>query len=527
MNYRKSTKYCIGCIAMTFIAYTIFSIAQGSALLADTHGTGAATQSTHINWVTSDNPTSTLNNNQDNLASDRASLAAAKSLSLTFRNVSRRVLPTIVAIENRPRLTQSNTNQSKPSGYFKSPDEHPRGDQSTFGTPAAPFLPRGMGAGSGVIIDKTGIILTNNHVVQGNGIITVRLHDGREFTATQVWGDPKTDIALIQIPGGAQFPTATIGDSDEAQVGDWVLALGQPFGLESSVTAGIISAKGRAMGITDREDFLQTDAAINPGNSGGPLVDLEGRIVGINTAISSRDGGNDGIGFAVPINLAKWVADELVDDGIVRRAFLGVGIQAVTQALADQFNIPPRTGLLVTQVLPGSPAKKAGLQDGDILLEFAGTKVNSTHKLQTLVERSEIGQRYGLVVLRDGKRLSLEYVARQAKSGQVNRAGPSTGSQTEPTAYDGLGLQVDSIDSEIAQRLNLSDQQGVLIIGVQSDSPAAAAGLTSGMVIAKVQHSPIKSTTDFRQAIQQANVNDGILILVRSESGSRFLVLKA
>jgi serine protease Do len=377
-----------------------------------------------------------------------------------------------------------------------------------------------------VIIDQSGLILTNNHVVQGGGIITVRLHDGREFSARQVWGDPKTDVALVRIQADQALPAATIGDSEETQVGDWVLALGQPFGLESTVTAGIISAKGRSMGIADRENYLQTDAAINPGNSGGPLVDLDGRIVGINTAISSRNGGNDGVGFAVPINLAKWVADELFDDGIVQRAFLGVGIQAVTQTLADQFQIPPRTGLLITQVLPGSPAQASGIQEGDILLEFAGQKVNSTHSLQMLVERSDIGQRYNLVVLRDKKRLQLEYVARYAKDGQVNRAGPSTGSQTEPTAYGGLGLQVESMDSDIAKRLNLSNQQGVVITGVQSDSPAAASGLRTGMIIAKIQHSEIDSPADFHRSLGSSDLDSGILMLVRTESGSRFLVVK-
>ncbi|MDG2184132.1 MAG: Do family serine endopeptidase [Mariniblastus sp.] len=531
MTKSKSTKYCIGCVAMTFMVYTVFSMAAGNSLFAENHGAATASEKNHINWVTSDKRSS-IDRSDKSLpagsSEDQEMITAAKSLSLAFRSISKRVLPTIVAIENKPRLSEQSRHSGKQrrQATFDPQMQNPTNRNSFYGSSAVPFIPRGIGAGSGVIVDAGGLILTNNHVVQGDGIITVRLHDGREFAAGQVWGDPKTDVALIKIATNDRLPVAAIGNSDKAQVGDWVLALGQPFGLESTVTAGIISAKGRAMGINDREDYLQTDAAINPGNSGGPLVDLDGRIIGINTAISSRDGGNDGVGFAVPINLAKWVADELVDDGIVQRAFLGVGIQAVTQALADQFNIPPRTGLLITQVLPGSPAQAAGVQDGDILVEFAGQKVNSTHKLQMLVERSEIGQRYGLVVLRDGKRLKLEYVARHAKSGQVNRAGPSTGSQTEPTAYDDLGLQVESMDSDVAQRLNLSNRQGVVITGVQSDSPAAASGLATGMVIAKVQHSQIHSAADFGRATHNADLDNGVLMLVRSEVGSRFLVVK-
>ncbi|MCH2181789.1 MAG: Do family serine endopeptidase [Mariniblastus sp.] len=530
MRKSTSTKYCIGCIAMTFVVYLIFSTATGNSLLADSGDKNTASNTDRINWLTHSSQSPSVGKGlaafPANRVNDQAWAKAAKSLSLAFRDVAQRVLPTVVAIENQPRLSRK-PGDAKGQAEAMDPRRESRFHRhSYYRYPAVPFAPRGPGAGSGVIIDASGLILTNNHVVQGDGIITVRLHDGREFTARQVWGDPKTDVAIVKIETDRPLAAAPIGNSDETQVGDWVLALGQPFGLESTVTAGIISAKGRAMGIADREDYLQTDAAINPGNSGGPLVDLDGHIIGINTAISSRDGGNDGVGFAVPINLAKWVADELVDDGIVQRAFLGVGIQAVTQALADQFGIPPRTGLLITQVLPGSPAQAAGIQDGDILVEFAGQKVNSTHKLQMLVERSEIGQRYGLVVLRDGKRLKLEYVARYAKNGQVNRAGPSTGSQTEPTAYDGLGLQVESMDSDIAQRLNLSSRQGVVITGVQSDSPAAASGLTTGMVIAKVQHSEIESPTDFRQSIRNADLDDGVLVLVRTESGSRFLVVK-
>lgn len=510
---------------MTFLVYGLLATAEGRRLFADPLESGTTSKSSRVDWKMAGNG---VGESAALSLTEGESVAAAKSLSYAFRSVSKRLLPTIVAIDNKPRLQEDPSERGLSSRGLSPQMQNPFGGRPLNGFPGTPpgMNPQRSGVGSGVIVDASGLILTNNHVVQGNGIITARLYDGREFTADQVWTDPKTDVALIKITAKGRLPVATIGNSDETQVGDWVLAMGQPFGLESTVTAGIISAKSRTMGITDREDFLQTDAAINPGNSGGPLVDLDGRIVGINTAISSRGGGNDGVGFAVPINLAKWVADELVDDGIVQRAFLGVGIQAITQRLADQFNIPPRTGLLITQVMPGSPAQRAGVRDGDILVEFAGEKVNSAHKLQMKVERSKIGQRYDLVVLRDGKRLELECVAQQAKTRPVTRVGSSTGSQTEPTAYDDLGLQVESMDSDIAQRLNLSGLQGVVITGVQSDSPAASSGLKIGMVLAKVNRNQVDSAEEFRNAVIEADLADGVLLLARTPQGSRFIVVQ-
>ncbi len=229
----------------------------------------------------------------------------------------------------------------------------------------------------------------------------VPLNDGREFKSQQIWTDPKTDIAVVKIDA-PDLVAATLGDSDQISVGDWVLALGQAFGLESTVTAGIISAKHRGIGITAKENFLQTDAAIKPGNSGEPLVNLDGEVVGINTAISSRSGGNEGIGFAVPVNLAKWVASQLASGDTVRRAYLGVGIQPVTQQLANQFHVKPREGVVVTEVHPNTPAAKAGLKSGDVIVEFAGVKVANPVELQTTVESAAFGQVERLTVIRDG-----------------------------------------------------------------------------------------------------------------------------
>ncbi len=359
----------------------------------------------------------------------RQALTAAKGLSTAFRVVSEKLLPCVVAIETSPNTMMVNGTQRGPrpemspgernpfegtpfGDFFK---DNPEGQGFSFRMP--PMQPRPQrGLGSGVIFDASGLILTNHHVVAGGGDVTVRLADGREFKAAQVWSDPQTDIAVVKIDGASDLAAARLGDSDLVAVGDWVLALGQPFGLESTVTSGIISAKGRGIGITPRENFLQTDAAINPGNSGGPLVNLDGEVIGVNTAISSRSGGNEGIGFAVPINLAKWAADQLAHGGTVHRAYLGVGIQPVTAMLADQFQVKPKHGVVVTDVFPDTPAAKAGLQSGDVIVEYAGLAVSTPQELQVAVERSEIGRAHTLSIVRDGKSMTLNFTPEEQPS---------------------------------------------------------------------------------------------------------------
>lgn len=354
----------------------------------------------------------------------KAAIDSANDLSTAFQTVSNALLPTVVAIENRPKLVMQATGQPQPTAdpwagrnpFEGTPMEELFRDfqfRQSPGLPNGPLrnqpMPR-SGIGSGVIIDRSGIVLTNNHVVAGGGEVIVRTHDGREFTATDVWTDPKTDLAVVKIDAD-RLVAAPLGDSDQASIGEWVLALGQPFGLESTVTSGIISAKHRDLGITDRENFLQTDAAINPGNSGGPLVNLRGEVIGINTAIHSRSGGNNGIGFAVPSNLARWVSDQLVDGGVVRRAFLGIGIQPVTESVAKELSVQPRVGVLVTDVLEESPADEAGLKSGDVILSVADRNVSTPQALQLAVERSPIGERVPMQVIRDGETIELRYRA--------------------------------------------------------------------------------------------------------------------
>jgi serine protease Do len=463
----------------------------------------------------------------------------AKTLSTAFREAARKVLPAVVMITNTPAAGQQadDDNASEEFGL-----ESPFGDLLKNNPQFRHFfhdMPKEMpsphrgfrgvrGMGSGVIIDPSGIILTNNHVVDGGGKITVRLNDGREFEGSDVKTDPKTDVAIVRIKNAGSLTAATLGNSDELEVGDWVLALGQPFGLEGTVTAGIISAKGRAMGITARESFLQTDAAINPGNSGGPLVNLDGEVVGINTAISTESGGNEGVGFAVPVNLARWVAEQLIHSGSVRRAYLGVLIQPVTQPLAEQFGLKDRHGAIVAETLPDGPAAKAGVRTGDVILEFAGREVKGPGELQGMVEQAPIGQRESLIVLRDGKRVTLDFVtAEMPANAGVARSGSHGHGGGESSRFEKLGLQVETLTADLAEQLGVKASSGVVITNVAQGSLADMAGLSNGMVISEVNRKPVKSVDEFRKAVNERTIAKGLLLLVETSNGSRYVVLRA
>lgn len=467
-----------------------------------------------------------------------AAIDSANNLSVAFRTVANRLLPAVVAIENRPSMAWAEQGNISPS------QDGLMGENPFKGTPFEDMFrgynfrmqppgmqsPGGMrrqpsgGIGSGVIISTDGIILTNNHVVAGGGEVTVKTHDGREFVASQVWTDPKTDVAVIKIENATDLVAAPLGNSDEVEIGDWVVALGQPFGLESTVTAGIISAKNRGIGITDRENFLQTDAAINPGNSGGPLVNLRGEVIGINTAISSRSGGNEGIGFAVPSNLARWVSDQLVSEGVVRRAYLGVGIQPVTQDLARQLSVKPRGGVVVTEVFDGTPAEKAGLESGDVIVRFDGTAVSTPQQLQLAVERCEFGKSTKIEIVRNGKPRELTYKPEEQPSDFGVTASKS---QTSPgRKMENFGMEIAPLDAQVAKQLGFEDVEGVVITAVRRGSSASQAGLESGMVITHVNRQPVSSVEEFVEATRDADDADGTLLLVRTENGSRFVVLR-
>jgi serine protease Do len=466
----------------------------------------------------------------------------ARSLSKAFREASQRVLPSVVSVENKAAPP------SKSGPRELSPDDQSEPDLSPFGDMfpghpdirrffrdmprAIPRGPRGavLGIGSGVIIDPSGVILTNNHVVEGGGKISVRLSDGREFPAAEVKRDPKTDLAIIRIKGAGQLKATKLGDSDKMEVGDWVLALGDMFNLEGSVTAGIISSKGRSLGPQTRADFLQTDAAINPGSSGGPLINLDGEVVGINTAIHTRSGANDGVGFAIPSNVAKWVVDQLVKTGSVKRAYLGVVIQPLDQQLAEQFDVKAREGIVVNDVQPNSPAAEAGLKAGDLILKFDGKPLSNTQQLVGLVDRSPVGDKAKLQIIRDGKRMEIPVTLREQPGdyGMASRGfGGGRGGRSEPAKVDKLGIQVDTLTKEVAEQLGLKAGEGVVITEVAPGSLADRTGLTTGMVIAQVNRKPVKSAAEFQKALDSQPLSKGVLLLVRTPDGSRFIAIRA
>jgi serine protease Do len=342
-------------------------------------------------------------------ADDLQAINHAKALSRAFRHAAEASIPSVVTVTTTVHVGGVGDGDAKIDGnpFEGTPfEEFFREFQERGGPRGVPFESNGVG--SGVIVDKSGIILTNNHVLEGADEVKIRLSDGREFEAKDIRRDLRTDLAVLTIEGAGSLPAAKLGDSDDLEIGDWVIAVGNPFELEHTVSAGIISGKGRQLSAARRAMFLQTDAAINPGNSGGPLVNLDGEVIGINTAIASRSGGNQGIGFAIPSNLAKWVMAQLIEHGNVRRAYLGVGIEPITPQNAAEVGVRPGQGVLVSAVFPDTPAAEAGLQKGDVVTHFAGTAVDSPAKLQRIVERSPMNSRQQLTILRDGRESRLE-----------------------------------------------------------------------------------------------------------------------
>jgi len=375
------------------------------------------------------------------------------------------------------------------------------------------------GQGSGFLISEDGYILTNNHVVDGADKVTVRLEDGREFTAKTVGTDAHADVAVVKVDA-KNLPVLQLGDSDRLQVGEWVVAIGNPFGLSHTLTAGIVSAKGRnAVGISDYEDFIQTDAAINPGNSGGPLVNLSGEVVGMNTAIFSRTGGYMGIGFAIPVNMAKEIARQLIETGTVTRGYLGVMIQPLTPDLAEGLGIDVSQGVLVADVSEDSPAAKAGLKSGDVVVEFDGVPVATIGEFRNMVSTVPPGTSKSITVLRDSKRKNLTVVLGKLQDDNVVAA-------TEQQPMDELGLAVEPLTPERAEQFGIQQDSGVVISEIEPGSAAAEAHLRPGMVIDHVGRSAVSSVKDFQQAITKERHASSIMMRVKDGKFSHYVVVR-
>ncbi len=414
----------------------------------------------------------------------------AKEASPAVVNIS-----TVKTIEGRGRVFDH---------FFRSP----RGGDDPFDqffnrffdqAPEREYRQRSLG--SGFIIDENGYIVTNHHVIKDADSILVKLKDGKEYEAEMIGMDPSTDLALIKIESGTTLPFLKLGDSDKLEVGEWVMAIGNPFGLDHTVTAGIVSAKGRFIGAGQYDDFLQTDASINPGNSGGPLLDLDGMVVGINTAIVA---GGDGIGFAIPASMAKNIIRQLRESGTVTRGWLGVGIQDLDSDLKEYYGIDQ--GVLVTGVFPDHPAEAAGIQANDIILSINGEKVGTTRSLSQMVSGLGVGENAVIEIFRDGEIQKIDATIGKRDDDPLAAAMPPA------TA---LGIHVTGVTPEIARRLNMREAMGVIVESVDSGSIGARAGIRVGDVILEVNRAPVGSPSDFSRIIDELGEKDPIQLIIR------------
>ena len=386
-----------------------------------------------------------------------------------------------------------------------------------FGGPTPRGPQRQRSLGSGFIIDRDGSILTNNHVVENATKIVVKLSDDQEYEAKVIGRDAKTDIAVIKISAKSSLPAANFGDSDNLEVGEWVVAIGNPFGLDSTVTSGIVSAKGRHIGQGPYDNFIQTDASINPGNSGGPLINLRGEIVGINTAIFSRTGGNMGIGFAIPINLVKELLPQLRGKGKVTRGFLGVLIQKVTPEIADSLGLDKAQGALVANVSKDGPADKAGIKVGDVIVEFDGKEVKDSGDLPIIVARTAVDKKVRMKVVREKKEVVLSVAVGELKDEEVVASAPEKGE---------LGLSVQRLTPQMAESLGLEKADGVVVSAVEPGSAADEAGIRRGDVLMEIDRRPIRNLEEYRKSVAAIKKGRGVLFLVRRGESTLFLALK-
>lgn len=447
------------------------------------------------------------------LPSVQCSAAAPATIAETttdFTTVASEAIPAVVSIKVREMAKSKHSsdvdsffNDPFWQRFFSSPEDHPHEQ---------------IGQASGFIVSADGYILTSGHVVENTNEIIVTLDDGREFPAKAIGQDNNTDIALIKIEA-SDLPHLTLGNSDNLKVGQWVVAVGTPLGLKASLTAGVISAKGRNnLDLTRIEDFIQTDAALNRGNSGGPLLNLQGQVIGVNTAIASSMGGNMGIGFAVPSNIARSVMEQLLAKGSVSRGFIGVVLQPIDQNLAASFGLKKPEGILVAQVSKDSPAEKAGISQGDIIVKYNDTLVNNVGSLRTAIALMPPGSKINVSLLRNGKLLEVKDLV----IGELADAKPSKATVQE----NKLGITVDNLTSDIVRALGLHDDKGVVITKVEPKSIGGWAGLRKGMVILEINKNKVENVAQFQQILKDADKEKPILFLIKEGNAVRFVSFK-
>jgi serine protease Do len=455
-----------------------------------------------------------------------------------FSDIVKKTTPAVVNIAVTGGGEGGRRRGGLPPGPFgKPPGEEPGGEDA----PTPPPMPHGppaphgrpeQSAGSGVVFDSNGFIVTNNHVVEGATQITVTLNDRREFSAKIIGTDPKTDLAVIKIEA-KNLPSLKWAEYEKLQVGDLVLAVGSPFGLSSTVTLGIISALGRGnVGIADYEDFIQTDAAINPGNSGGALVNMNGDLIGINTAIFSRTGGSEGVGFAIPSSIALDIVDSLQRTGKVVRGWMGVAIQEITPALAKSFKLPEdRKGVLISDVNENGPSHAAGVKRGDVVVAFNGKEILSVSQLRNLVARTIVGKEAQVKVLRDGKEQLIAVTVAERPSDELlakkDPAPPKEQGETvKPPDNVLASLRVQALDNAVMSQLNISAKTtGVVIASVEPGGQAEAAGLQRGDVIQEVNREPVKTMDDYQKAVSKIKKEDLAVLLVNRQGNSLFVAV--
>ncbi|MCD4814181.1 DegQ family serine endoprotease [bacterium] len=451
--------------------------------------------------------------------------AAPEMVPVSFADVAEQAGPAVVNIST-VRIVQSPF--STPQNMFGDPSmqeffEHFFGPQVYRNAPPQ----KSTSLGSGVIVAQEGYVLTNNHVVEKADEILVKLKDGKEYKAKLVGSDASTDLAVLKLSGRKKWPSVEMGDSDKVRVGDWVIAMGSPFGLEQTVTSGIISAKGRTIGRGPYDEFIQTDASINPGNSGGPLIDMSGNVIGINTMIVSRSGGSLGIGFAIPVNMAKRIYNDIRNTGAAQRGWLGIYIQELTPQLARQFKVGKIQGVLLSAVVENGPADRAGMRPKDIIVSFNGRKVATPNELQRLVAKTRKKEKIWVTVLRSGSRKRLKIkIGDQANTAGKLKAGSRQAAKPPKQEKDVLGFRGRDVTKDDAKQLRTKNLEGVLVTSVKAGSPAEGAGIQAGDIIREINQQVVKNRQMLEQAYGKLKPGDELLIKIERQDYPIYMVMK-